>query len=286
MNFEKEDHTPVLMQLRSDAYSLPPVYALSRSLSSTRSSPFTQSQGRIPSFLLRESTAQETALRAMSRSPYELRLTGNLMSKVFRKLSLEKANAYAEPLNLYMVRYEITSVCRMSAFFGQLEVESAGLTQFGEEMYYTTEKALNSSFEAQFKATGKDPADYLRNREKLANFAYADRLGNGNESSGDGWRYRGRGGMQLTGKENYTRFSKATSIDAVGDPELLNNPSLAVLSACWFWQWKTLNGLADTGDFRELVRRINSKRKHMDERMAAMWHARDCLRQELRVPTW
>jgi putative chitinase len=106
------------------------------------------------------------------------------------------------------------------------------------------------------------------NPEKIANKAYCDRMGNGDEASGDGWKYRGKGLIQLTGKDNYQRFSDATGVDAVGNPELLAEPEMAALSAGWFWSTNGLNALADSKDVLAMTKRINGGTHGLDDRQA------------------
>jgi putative chitinase len=93
-------------------------------------------------------------------------------------------------------------------------------------------------------------------------------MGNGPEESGDGWKYRGKGLIQLTGKDNYTRFSDATGVDAVENPELLAEPEMAALSAGWFWSTNGLNALADAKDVPGMTRRINGGLHGLDDRQA------------------
>lgn len=90
-----------------------------------------------------------------------------------------------------------------------------------------------------------------------ANLVHAGRLGNGNTASGDGWKYRGRGLIQLTGKSNYQKFMDASNVDVIKKPELLLEPRYAVLSAAWFWNRMKLNDWADKDNYRVLTKRIN-----------------------------
>jgi putative chitinase len=212
-------------------------------------------------------------------SAFELEITPGLLARLFPGLPSNLSTAYASPMNLYLSRYKIDSVCRMSAFFGQLAVESHGLRRTGENLYYTTEQALQRAFGKRIAEAQRQ--ELLRAPQKLANRVYSGRLGNGDEASGDGWAFRGRGLIQLTGRANYEAFSKATGVGAVANPELLDQPSVAVLSACWFWHQANLNDLADTGQFEPLTRRINTAALHLQERKAAAAVARRELRIEL-----
>ena len=102
--------------------------------------------------------------------------------------------------------------------------------------------------------------------EKIANRVYADRMGNGNEASGDGWKFRGRGLIQLTGKDNYQQFAKDYGIDCVKNPDLLLEPQFALASACWFWQKRNLNTFADKDDIVMVTKRVNGGVNGLNDR--------------------
>ena len=102
--------------------------------------------------------------------------------------------------------------------------------------------------------------------EKIANRAYADRMGNGNEASGDGWKYRGRGLIQLTGADNYASFSMDADNEALVNPDLVAEPELAALSAGWFWSRNGLNALADNRDIVGMSKRVNGGTNGLDDR--------------------
>jgi len=124
-----------------------------------------------------------------------------------------------------------------------------------ENLNYSA-KALRSVFDKYFK-TKKQAEKYARQPEKIANRVYANRMGNGNEASGDGWKYRGRGLIQLTGKKNYRAFAKW-----VGDDEIMDDPDLvasvyAVQSAVYYWERNNLNRLADKDDIDAVTKKIN-----------------------------
>jgi putative chitinase len=147
----------------------------------------------------------------------------------------------------------------------QLAHESAGFTATSENLYYRAE-ALSRVWPSRFPPGVAE--SYAMQPEKIANKAYCDRMGNGDEASGDGWKYRGKGLIQLTGKDNYQRFSDATGVDAVGNPELLAEPEMAALSAGWFWASNGLNALADAKDVVGMTKRINGGTHGLDDRQA------------------
>jgi putative chitinase len=118
---------------------------------------------------------------------------------------------------------------------------------------------------------------YHRNPEKIANKVYADRMGNGDEASGDGFKYRGRGLIQLTGKDNYKACGDALNVDLVENPDLVSSPQYAALSAGWFWDKNKLNQFADANDMTTLTKRINGGTHGLDDRVARTQHAIDVL---------
>ena len=115
-----------------------------------------------------------------------------------------------------------------------------------------------------------DPNDYAHQPEKIANRVYGGRMGNGDEESGDGWKFHGRGILQITGKDNYTECSKAIYGDErlLDTPELLTEKDGAVASACWFWNTRQLNAWSDAENIREVTRRINGGYNGLADRQA------------------
>lgn len=170
-----------------------------------------------------------------------------------------------EALNEVLPKYEITSVGRVAAFLAQCGHESADFTVLKENLNYSAD-GLTKVFPKRFPTL--DAANpYNRNPEKIANKIYADRMGNGPESSGDGYKYRGRGAIQLTGHDNYKAFADSIgqSIDeAVAYTETMAG---AIESACWFWNKNHLNTLADSADLVTLTKRINGGTIGLDDRV-------------------
>jgi putative chitinase len=199
------------------------------------------------------------------------------LTSLFQRLPASDAHRFVEPLNLYLARYSIDSIARMASFFGQVGVESAGLTRVDENLRYSNPGRLVDVFGARV-FEGVDASTYANDPERLANRVYGRKGGNGDEDSGDGWRYRGRGLIQLTLKDNYAAFSRHCGVDLLADPDLLFQPSYAVWAACWFWHENRLNALADTENLDELTRRINRARHALAERKALTRRARDELR--------
>lgn len=163
--------------------------------------------------------------------------------------AIELSKKYATLLK----KYGVTTAKRKAMFFAQLEHES-GLKPIVENLNYSAER-LMQIFSKYF--TQNDVAEFARKPEKIANRVYANRMGNGNQNSGDGWKYRGRGFIQLTGKNNYKALSDATGVDYISNPDLLLNEPDAMIAACWFWQKNKLNDFADWGDVEGATRVIN-----------------------------
>jgi len=171
-------------------------------------------------------------------------------------VSSDDAEQYIHDLEQTLPRYGIAdSKVRLAHFFAQILHES-GCMRFDMENLNYSSDALRRVFGKYFRT--KEEADaYARKPEKIANRVYANRMGNGAEESGDGWKYRGRGLIQLTGRNNYTAFA-----EWVGDPRIVDEPDLvssqyAVHSAVFFWDTNNLNGVADRDDVVALTRRIN-----------------------------
>jgi putative chitinase len=162
-------------------------------------------------------------------------------------------------------RYEITTVERVAAFLAQCGHESADFTILQENLNYSA-KGLSATWPKRFPNEAA-AAPYNRNPEKIANKVYADRMGNGPEGSGDGWKYRGRGAIQLTGHDNYKAF--ATDVGLSIDDAIVYVESLdgAVESAAWFWWRNNLNQWVDKNDIVTLSKRINGGTLGLQERV-------------------
>lgn len=175
--------------------------------------------------------------------------------------------APVEWLNALIVvapKWEVTSPVRQAAFVGHLAHESVQFTKLEEALGYSAER-LMQVWPKRFPTLEKaEPFEY--NPEKLANSVYSDRLGNGPLASGDGFLYRGRGPIQLTGKANYVAASKAIGIDLVAAPWRLQDPMAGLNAAGWFWQAHGLNELADEGT-DGLIRQIQLAMNELDDEL-------------------
>lgn len=171
-----------------------------------------------------------------------------------------------------MGRWGIVTPTRVTCFLAQVAHESGECRRLEEGLSYAAER-LMVVWPARFP-TLESAKPYARAPEALANHVYANRLGNGDASSGDGWRYRGGGLVQLTGRENYQAAELGTTFNLIGRPEQLRVPGQAAAqTAGWFWQSKGCNELADAclsdtvEPFKTLTRRINGGLVGLDERL-------------------
>ena len=179
---------------------------------------------------------------------------------------------YNNLLNI-LPEYDIDTPERVAAFMAQCGHESAGFTVMQENLNYGA-KGLRSLF-AKYFPTDALALQYERQPERIANRIYANRMGNGPEESGDGWKFRGRGIIQITGKNNYTKctqqlFENNTLID---NPDWLCDVEFAIHSACWFWSATRLNELADNRDLKTMTKRINGGFIGLEDRIKHYEHA-------------
>lgn len=190
-------------------------------------------------------------------------VTSDQLTRFFNRTDKNLINSYVEPMNRTFNRYIIDTPRRISMFLAQVSHESGGLTATQENLNYSADRLL-VVFPKYFKDV--DANAYARNPEKIANKVYANRMGNGLESSGDGYRYRGRGLIQLTGKNNYERFAKGMIMPLDKAVQYLTTPEGACMSAGWFWDVNNLNELADNGDLVGCTRKINGGTHGLEDR--------------------
>lgn len=170
--------------------------------------------------------------------------------------------------------YEINTPKRMAAFIAQCAHESASFTALVENLNYRWQ-TLRKLFPKYFPTDelAQDYAGRTNKQEAIANRIYASRMGNGDEASGDGYRYRGRGLIQLTGKSNYTWFAASLEITPEEATEYLGTFEGAAQSACWFWETNKLNQWADAEDILTLTKRINGGTIGLEDRIKHYKHA-------------
>lgn len=183
-----------------------------------------------------------------------------------------ESDVWYDALKEIMPKYEINTANRIAGFIAQCAHESADFKQLEENLNYS-ENALGAVFGRYFDADkgGRDAAKYARNPEMIANYVYQDefrtkRGAMGNVNEGDGWRFRGRGLKQLTGRNNYTAFGKTVNMTAEAAADYVSTPKGAVESACWFWDTANLNKIADKGDIVAMTKKINGGTIGLEDR--------------------
>ena len=190
-------------------------------------------------------------------------MTTDQLAQVFPRASPSWLVALAEA----MPKYDINTHERVAAFLGQLGHESMGLTVFEENLYYSAER-LMAVWPTRFQSL-EEATKCAKNSRALANNVYANRMGNGAPASGDGYRYRGRGPIQITGKSNYLRFGLLTGYPIAESPDAVSNsPDVGCAVACAYWQDTGCNPLADEGNHWAITRKINGGTHGLRERLA------------------
>ena len=171
----------------------------------------------------------------------------------------KEVEAWCEELNKALPKYDITTDQRIAGFISQCAHESMDFNAMSENLNYR-EETLNKVFPRYFGPGKRNAAEYARNPEKIANYVYMDEFRTsklGNTQPGDGWRFRGRGLKQLTGRDNYTRFAKDYDLTAEEAAVWVETKEGALASALWFWNTNKLNPIADTGNVAALTKKIN-----------------------------
>lgn len=171
----------------------------------------------------------------------------------------KEVEAWCDELNKALPKYEITTDQRIAGFISQCAHESMDFNAMSENLNYR-EETLNKVFPRYFGPGKRNAAEYARNPEKIANYVYMDEFRTsklGNTQPGDGWRFRGRGLKQLTGRDNYTRFAKDYNMTAEEAAVWVETKEGALASALWFWNTNKLNPIADTGNVAALTKKIN-----------------------------
>lgn len=202
-------------------------------------------------------------------------ITDAHLKALFPRLSAEQRAEYLPHLNNALVEFGINTPLRAAAFLAQIGVESQGLTDFEENLSYSAPR-LMAVWPSRFKSS-VIANRYARQPEKLANFVYANRMKNGDEASGDGWKYRGRGPKQITGKDNYERCGKALGLPLVEQPDLLLQPEHGFRAAGWFWKTNNCNLPADKGAIDSVTRIVNGGMTGAAERRALYVQAKRVL---------
>jgi putative chitinase len=195
-------------------------------------------------------------------------------------VSKELAERWLPHVQAAFDRFGINTERQVAAWIAQCAHESAGFKMLTENLNYSADTmavvwpsrfAVLGPDKKPVKVKGKNQPNKFalalhRQPEMIANTVYANRMANGNIESGEGWKYRGRGLKQLTGKDNYTRCGQGLGMDLVGNPDLLLTPEGASLSAAWFWSVNKCGPIADSGDFVALTKKINGGTIGLEDR--------------------
>lgn len=193
----------------------------------------------------------------------------------FAQLISHNTSEWYQALVNNLPQYDINTPERVAAFIAQCAHESGGFKRLKENLNYKWE-SLRRVFPKYFP-TDELAQEYAHKQEQIANRIYGSRMGNGDESSGDGFRYCGRGLIQLTGKNNYTKFAESMGMAVEEVPALLETYDGAVKSACWFWSSNNLNQYADSGDILTMTKRINGGTIGLEDRIKHYNHAMEVL---------
>jgi len=186
------------------------------------------------------------------------------------------AAAWADAAMEILPKYEINTPNRIAGFFAQCGHESMNFTVLSENLNYRTE-TLEKLFSKYFSKAGRNAADYAKQPEKIANVIYAGRMSNGDTASGDGYRFRGRGVVQLTGRDNYTQFGKSVGMSPEQVIDYVTTKKGALESACWYWNSRNLNAACDANDIVKMTKLVNGgtigledRRKHYEAALAVL----------------
>ena len=198
-----------------------------------------------------------------------MRLTASQLKQMVTGIT--HADHWIEAFDQLLPDYEINTPKRVAAFIAQCAHESGNFRFLKENLNYKAE-SLMKTFPKYF--SDRDTANaYAKQPIKIANRVYANRMGNGDEASGDGYRYCGRGLIQLTGKTNYDWFAASLEISSTEASEYLETFEGAAQSACWFWESNNLNVEADAGDIKKMTKKINGGYIGLDDRIKHYEHA-------------
>lgn len=172
--------------------------------------------------------------------------------------------------------WDINTIERVAGFVAQCGHESRNFSVLTENLNYSA-AALNKIFPKYFRRAGRDAQAYHRQPEKIANVIYANRMDNGDTNSGDGWRFRGGGLIQLTGRYNYTEFAEDVEMSVEEAVDYVRTKKGALDSACWFWDENNINKHCDNMDILKMTKRINGGTIGLDDRKKHWAHALDVL---------
>lgn len=202
-------------------------------------------------------------------------VTDDSLKQIMPKLPDAKRAAFLPSLQSALNEFGVNTPKREAAFLAQIAHESGELTIFAENLNYSA-KGLMATWPKRFPDPVK-AQQYERNPQKIASHVYANRIGNGDEASGDGWRFRGRGPIQITGRENYQKYGSRLNVDLISDPDKATTPEVGFRIAGLYWKENGLNELADGGMFETITKRINGGLKGLEDRVKYYTRAKQVL---------
>jgi putative chitinase len=187
-----------------------------------------------------------------------------------------EAAAWADAAMEILPKYEINTPNRIAGFFAQCGHESMNFTVLSENLNYRAE-TLEKLFSKYFSKAGRNAADYAKQPEKIANVIYANRMGNGDTASGEAYLFRGRGVIQLTGKDNYSAFAASIKMSLPDVIDYVQTKKGALESACWYWASRNINAVCDANDITKMSKLVNGgtiglddRRKHYEQALAVL----------------
>ena len=181
---------------------------------------------------------------------------------------------WVDALNATFAKFDISTPVRQASFIGQCGHECGNFKILEENLNYRAE-ALQKLWHKRFDSAKAQMC--ARNPKLIANTVYSSRMGNRDEASGDGYRFRGRGCIQLTGHANYFHAGQALGVDFVMEPDLVATPMYAAMTAGWFWNTHKLNQFADVRDYKTMTKKINGGFIGLDDRIKHINHALEVL---------
>nr|QMP82871.1 MAG: putative chitinase [Caudoviricetes sp.] len=203
-------------------------------------------------------------LKVLEKNPYTFNFTFTKFSKI---MSNPQEKEWFDAIYNVLPKYGINTPERVAGFFAQTFHESLDYTVLEENLYYSA-AGLRKTFPKYFKSVAA-ASSYAKKPQKIANYVYGNRMGNGNVASGDGYKFRGRGPIQVTGKNNYTLCSKFLFNDLrlISDPDLIiKDKKVCIMSACWYWSYRNINRYCDKKDIIGMTKAINGGTNGLSDR--------------------
>jgi putative chitinase len=210
----------------------------------------------------------------MSAEDFEFEFTEEMVIEMLR--GNEEAEDWYDAMCEILPLWEVDTPERVAMFIAQCGHESNNFKVLSENLNYSS-KALNAIFPKYFERAGRDAQEYHRQPRRIANVIYANRMDNGDTDSGDGWRFRGGGILQLTGRYNYTKFGEEVEMSPEEAVEYVRTKKGALDSACWFWDTNDINKYADARDVKGATKRINGGYIGLEDRQKHYTHAMEVL---------